>query len=84
MLRSMLAGLCRSVMITGLTAEEKQFTLEVTGLTVFHWQKPGKRDGIDRKKGATVFGEYTVRYMQNVRLADSTRAMKVSVIERDH
>ncbi|OBU04853.1 hypothetical protein AYY17_08130 [Morganella psychrotolerans] len=34
-----------------------------------------KRDGIDRKKGATVFGEYTVRYMQNVRLADSTRAL---------
>lgn len=42
-----------------------------------------KRDGIDVKKGATVFSEYTVRYMQNVRLADSTRAMKVSVIERD-
>lgn len=42
-----------------------------------------KRDGIDRRKGATVFGEYTVRYMQNVRLADSTRVMKASVIERD-
>ncbi len=41
-----------------------------------------KRDGIDAKKGATVFSEYTVRYLREARLADSARAMKASVIER--
>lgn len=42
-----------------------------------------KRDGIDKRKGATVFGEYTVRYLREARLADSTRTMKASVIERE-
>ncbi|HCR4031746.1 tyrosine-type recombinase/integrase [Morganella morganii] len=42
-----------------------------------------KRDGIDKRKGATVFSEYTVRYMQGTRMADSTRKRKEDTIERD-
>lgn len=42
-----------------------------------------KRDGKKMVKGAQRFSDYTVAYMKNIRLADSTRAMKQSVIDRD-
>ncbi|GKX40326.1 tyrosine-type recombinase/integrase [Pectobacterium versatile] len=42
-----------------------------------------KRDGKKSISGAPRFSDYTVAYMKHVRLADSTRAMKQSVIDRD-
>lgn len=42
-----------------------------------------KRDGKKIVKGALRFSDYTVAYIKNVRLADSTRAMKQAVIDRD-
>ncbi|MEH2922383.1 tyrosine-type recombinase/integrase [Samsonia erythrinae] len=42
-----------------------------------------KRDGKKSISGAPKFSDYTVAYMKHVRLADSTRAMKQSVIDRD-
>lgn len=42
-----------------------------------------KRDGIRQIAGAETFAVYTDTYMKHVTLADSTRAMKQSVIDRD-
>lgn len=42
-----------------------------------------KRDGIRQAQGAEKFAVHTDRYMAYVTLADSTRAMKQSVIDRD-
>ena len=42
-----------------------------------------KRDGIRRISGAETFATHTVAYMNHVTLADSTRQMKQSVIDRD-
>lgn len=42
-----------------------------------------KRDGIKKIRGAETFAVHTDSYMKHVTLADSTRAMKQSVIDRD-
>lgn len=42
-----------------------------------------KRDGIKKIRGAETFAVHTDAYMKNVTLADSTRSMKQSVIDRD-
>lgn len=42
-----------------------------------------KRDGIKKIRGAETFAVHTDAYMKHVTLADSTRAMKQAVIERD-
>ncbi len=42
-----------------------------------------KRDGIKKIQGAETFAVHTDAYMKHVTLADSTRAMKQAVIERD-
>ncbi|WP_109373636.1 tyrosine-type recombinase/integrase [Proteus genomosp. 6] len=42
-----------------------------------------KRDGIESKKNATVFNEYVRRYLGDAQYADSTRAMKEAIIERE-
>ncbi|WP_193143762.1 tyrosine-type recombinase/integrase [Enterobacter kobei] len=42
-----------------------------------------KRDGIRQIAGAETFAVYTDAYMRHVTLADSTRAMKQAVIDRD-
>lgn len=42
-----------------------------------------KRDGIKKIRGAETFAVHTDAYMRHVVLADSTRAMKQSVIDRD-
>ena len=42
-----------------------------------------KRDGIKKIRGAETFAVHTDSYMKHVILADSTRAMKQSVIDRD-
>ncbi|CUR95153.1 site-specific integrase [Salmonella enterica subsp. enterica serovar Weltevreden] len=42
-----------------------------------------KRDGIKKIRGAETFAVHTDSYMKHVILADSTRAMKQAVIERD-
>ncbi|EGK4001907.1 tyrosine-type recombinase/integrase [Escherichia coli] len=42
-----------------------------------------KRDGIKKIRGAETFAVHTDSYMKHVILADSTRAMKQTVIDRD-
>ncbi|AYC20101.1 Prophage integrase IntS [Dickeya dianthicola] len=42
-----------------------------------------KRDGIKKIRGAETFAVHTDHYMKHIVLADSTRTMKESVIERD-
>lgn len=42
-----------------------------------------KRDGIKKIRGVETFAVHTESYMKYVTLADSTRAMKLSVIDRD-
>ncbi|EEU3615618.1 TPA: tyrosine-type recombinase/integrase [Escherichia coli] len=42
-----------------------------------------KRDGIKKIRGAETFAVHTNSYMKHVILADSTRAMKQAVIDRD-
>ncbi|HDC4563247.1 TPA: tyrosine-type recombinase/integrase [Enterobacter asburiae] len=42
-----------------------------------------KRDGIKKIRGAETFAVHTDAYMKHATLADSTRAMKQAVIERD-
>ena len=42
-----------------------------------------KRDGIKKIRGAETFAVHTDSYMKHVILADSTRAMKQAVIDRD-
>lgn len=42
-----------------------------------------KRDGKKKISSSPRFADYTVAFMKNARLADSTRSMKQSVIDRD-
>ncbi|MGK5633636.1 tyrosine-type recombinase/integrase [Proteus mirabilis] len=42
-----------------------------------------KRDGVESKKNKTVFREYTVRYLNDAQYAESTRAMKEAIIEKE-
>lgn len=42
-----------------------------------------KRDGIKKIRGAETFAVHTDAYMNHITLADSTRAMKQAVIDRD-
>ncbi|HCT9341326.1 TPA: tyrosine-type recombinase/integrase [Proteus mirabilis] len=42
-----------------------------------------KRDGIESKKIGTVFKDYTVNFLNDVQYADSTRAMKEAIIEKE-
>lgn len=42
-----------------------------------------KRDGVESKKNKTVFREYAVRYLNDAQYADSTRAMKEAIIEKE-
>ncbi|HEI8295009.1 TPA: tyrosine-type recombinase/integrase [Proteus mirabilis] len=42
-----------------------------------------KRDGIESKKIGTVFKDYTDNFLNNAQYADSTRAMKEAIIEKE-
>ncbi|EPL0283622.1 TPA: tyrosine-type recombinase/integrase [Proteus mirabilis] len=42
-----------------------------------------KRDGIESKKIGTVFKDYTVNFLNDTQYADSTRAMKEAIIEKE-
>lgn len=42
-----------------------------------------KRDGIESKKIGTVFKGYTVNFLRDAQYADSTRAMKEAIIEKE-
>ncbi|MCE5371403.1 MULTISPECIES: tyrosine-type recombinase/integrase [Enterobacterales] len=42
-----------------------------------------KRDGIESKKIGTVFKDYTVNFLRDAQYADSTRAMKEAIIEKE-
>ncbi|HEI8991588.1 TPA: tyrosine-type recombinase/integrase [Proteus mirabilis] len=42
-----------------------------------------KRDGIESKKIGTVFKDYTVNFLHDAQYADSTRAMKEAIIEKE-
>lgn len=42
-----------------------------------------KRDGIESKKIGTVFKDYTVNFLSDAQYADSTRAMKEAIIEKE-
>lgn len=42
-----------------------------------------KRDGIETKKIGTVFKDYTVNFLRDAQYADSTRAMKEAIIEKE-
>ncbi|WP_368871820.1 tyrosine-type recombinase/integrase [Proteus terrae] len=42
-----------------------------------------KRDGIESKKIGTVFKDYTVSFLRDAQYADSTRAMKEAIIEKE-
>ncbi|ENG3799860.1 tyrosine-type recombinase/integrase [Proteus mirabilis] len=42
-----------------------------------------KRDGIESKKIGTVFKDYTVNFLNDAQYADSTRAMKEAIIEKE-
>ncbi|HEK2000880.1 TPA: tyrosine-type recombinase/integrase [Proteus mirabilis] len=42
-----------------------------------------KRDGIESKKIGTVFKGYTVNFLNDAQYADSTRAMKEAIIEKE-
>ncbi|HHU2814372.1 tyrosine-type recombinase/integrase [Escherichia coli] len=42
-----------------------------------------KRDGKNQIRGAETFATFTVAYMKHIILADSTRAMKQTIIDRD-
>ncbi|EPQ6242971.1 tyrosine-type recombinase/integrase [Proteus mirabilis] len=42
-----------------------------------------KRDGIESKKIGTVFKDYTVNFLRDAKYADSTRAMKEAIIEKE-
>ncbi|EMW0956648.1 tyrosine-type recombinase/integrase [Citrobacter freundii] len=48
-----------------------------------HSPAAAKRDGIKKIRGVETFAVHTDSYMKHVTLADSTRAMKQSVIDRD-
>lgn len=42
-----------------------------------------KRDGIDRRKAGTVLQDYTVRYLEDTRFANSTKAMKEAIVRKE-
>lgn len=42
-----------------------------------------KRDGIESKKIGTVFKDYTVNFLRDAQYADSTKAMKEAIIEKE-
>lgn len=42
-----------------------------------------KRDGIESRKIGTVFKDYTVNFLNDAQYADSTRAMKEAIIEKE-
>ncbi|MCT0124106.1 tyrosine-type recombinase/integrase [Proteus mirabilis] len=42
-----------------------------------------KRDGIESKKIGTVFKDYTVNFLRDAQYAESTRAMKEAIIEKE-
>ncbi|HEJ9409180.1 TPA: tyrosine-type recombinase/integrase [Proteus mirabilis] len=42
-----------------------------------------KRDGIESKKIGTVFKDYTVNFLNDTQYADSTKAMKEAIIEKE-
>lgn len=69
----------------GITLAEARDELNTAKKMLDAGQSPAaaKRDGIMQIKGADNFADYTVAYMKHVRLADSTRAMKQAVIDRD-
>jgi len=69
----------------GISLAEARGQLNTAKQLLESGQSPAavKRDGIKQMKGADNFADYTVEYMKHVRLADSTRRMKKSVIERD-
>ncbi|HHR6455415.1 TPA: tyrosine-type recombinase/integrase [Providencia alcalifaciens] len=42
-----------------------------------------KRDGIDSRKSGTVLQDYTVKYLEDTRFANSTRAMKEAIVRKE-
>lgn len=42
-----------------------------------------KRDGIDSRKSGTVLQDYTVKYLEDTRFANSTRAMKEAIVGKE-
>lgn len=42
-----------------------------------------KRDGIDKRKSGKTLQEYTVKYLEDTRFANSTRAMKEAIVRRE-
>lgn len=69
----------------GITLAEARDELIAAKKLLNAGQSPAaaKRDGIKRIRGAETFTVHTDAYMKHVVLADSTRAMKQSVIDRD-
>lgn len=69
----------------GITLAEAREALIAAKKTLNAGQSPAaaKRDGINKIRGTESFKVHTDRYMAYTSLADSTRAMKQSVIDRD-
>lgn len=69
----------------GITLAEARDELNTAKKMVEAGQSPAaaKRDGINRVKNAETFTVFTVSYMKHITIADSTREMKQSVIDRD-
>lgn len=69
----------------GITLAEAREALIAAKKTLNAGMSPAaaKRDGINKIRGAETFKVHTDRYMAYASLADSTRAMKLSVIDRD-
>lgn len=42
-----------------------------------------KRDGIDSRRSGTVLQDYTVKYLEDTRFANSTRAMKEAIVRKE-
>lgn len=42
-----------------------------------------KRDGVEGKKSGTVFQDYVIKYIQETRFANSTRAMKEAIARKE-
>ncbi|EOZ1549523.1 tyrosine-type recombinase/integrase [Escherichia coli] len=69
----------------GISLAEAREELIVAKKLLKAGQSPAaaKRDGIKKIRGAETFAVHTDSYMKHVILADSTRAMKQAVIDRD-
>ncbi|MFM2510481.1 tyrosine-type recombinase/integrase [Escherichia coli] len=69
----------------GITLAEAREELIAAKKLLKAGQSPAaaKRDGIKKIRGAETFAVHTDSYMKHVILADSTRAMKQAVIDRD-